>query len=249
MSEAAPIPTYTIERKITDSDSDFLRRQRLSSMFSMFQDIAAFHAANLGASVEWLYEENNLAWIVMRVRVEIDQYPTLAQDVYVDTWPQKPRALYDRDYKIRDMDGNVLVRAASVWIIMDLGTRDIKRDKFLDYFNIELNEERALEKAIGRLKPIEGTDLVYEKEVKFTDVDYNTHTNNAKYIDWIMDMYSIENHRARTIKAIEVHYVNETSPGDIVQLRLKKIDDQTDYIECIRKADDALVINAMVEWL
>jgi acyl-ACP thioesterase len=217
-------------------------------MFAMFQDIAALHAENLGAAVDWLYREHNLAWILMRVRVEIDNYPTLAQDLLVDTWPQKPRALYERDYRIRDVGGEVLVRAASTWIIMNLGTREIKRDIFFDYYGIDVIGDRALGKGVGRLKPLDGAELVYEKEVKYSDVDYNVHTNNAKYVDLIMDAIPVDEHRSRVIKAIEVHYVNETGPGDILSFRRKKVDEHTDYIECIRKSDEAMAINGLVEW-
>ena len=246
MSE--PVPVYTTERYITDTDADFQRRQRLSSMFSMFQDIAALHASNLGADVDWLYREHNLAWILMRIRVEIDKYPTLAQELLLDTWPQKPRALYDRDYRIRDKDGNLLVRAASTWIIMNLGTREIKRDIFFDYHGLEMNKDRALGKSLGKLRPIEGAELVYEKEIKFSDLDYNIHANNARYVDYIMDMFTLDEHRARELKAIEVHYINETGPGETLQLKRKVVDENTDYIECMRKSDEALAINAIIEW-
>jgi len=246
MTEA--IPVYTIKRMVTDTDADFFRRQKLSSMFAMFQDIAALHAANLGAEVKMLYEKLGLAWILMRIRVEIERYPKLAEEVLIETWPQKPRALYERDYKIRDMMGNLLVKAASTWVIMNLKTREITRDKIIDYFNLDLKEERALDKGLTRLKPQDGAEFVYEKEIKFSDVDYNKHANNAKYVDFIMDVFPIEEHRNREIKAIEVHYISETKPGDVLLFRRKKVDDHSDYIDCVRKSDNNTVFNAMIEW-
>jgi len=246
MSEA--IPLYTISRCIMDTDADIARRQKLSSMFGMFQDIAALHAENLGAAVDWLYRKLNLAWILMRVRVEIDQYPVLSQEVVIETWPQEPRALYERDYLIRDMAGKVLVRAASTWVIMNLGTREIKRDRFLDYFGLELIKDRALEKSIVRLRTMDRTKPVYAKEVKFSDVDYNVHVNNAKYVDFIMDCFSIEEHRERAIKAIEVHFINEIGPGETLKFRRKKVNERKDYVEGLRKTDGAYVFNALVEW-
>jgi acyl-ACP thioesterase len=242
------IPVYTIERYVTDTDADFQRRQKLSSMFAMFQDIAALHAANLGAEVKWLYEKLNLAWILMRMRVEVIRYPALAEEVLVETWPQKPRALYERDYKIMDLRGDALVKAASTWVIMDLHTREIKRDKFLNFFNLALKEERALGKGVDRLKPQDGAELVYEKEIKFSDVDYNNHANNAKYVDFIMDVFSLEEHKKRDLKAIEVHYVNETKPGDVLIFRRKRMNVGTDYIDCVNKNDKTSVFNALVEW-
>ena len=243
-----PVPIYTMRRQITDSDADIARRQKPSSMLGMFQDIAALHAANLGASVDWLHKEKNLAWVLMRIRVEIDRYPALAQEVIVETWPQAPRALYERDYTIRGADGESLVRAASTWVIMDLGTREIKRDQFLDYYGIEMKKGRALGKGLGRLKALEKTRPAYAKEIKFSDVDYNVHVNNAKYADFIMDCFSLEEHRARDIRAIEVNYINEIGPGEVLKLRRKKISSGIDYVDGRRKADGAHVFNALVEW-
>ena len=246
MSQAVPI--LQKQRIITATDTDLEQRLRPSSMFSMFQDIAAEHAGNLGADVKWLRNELNLAWILMRIRVEIDDYPVLAQEVLVETWPQKPRALYDRDYTIRDADGNALVRAASTWIIMNLGTREIKRDKFLDYFGVEIKKDRAIEGGVGKLKPLEGAEVVYEKEIRFTDVDYNHHVNNAKYVDFIMDAFSFEEHGKRDVKALEMHYINEAEPEDTILIRRIKMDGAKDYLDGIRKADGVSVFNALIEW-
>jgi len=243
-----PIPLYTIQRSITDTDVDFARRQKLSSMFGMFQDIAAFHAANLGASVTRLHDDLNVAWILMRIRAEVDRYPMLRQDVTVETWPQAPRAMYERDYVIRDENGEALVRAGSVWIIMDLNTREIRRDRLFDYFGIDLKKDRALEKGVARLKPVDGASLVRETEIKYSDVDYNGHLNNAKYVDYITDSYTFEEHRAREIKAIEVHYINEVRPGGGVKIYRKTLDGGADYIDGVNSVDGAQAFNALVEW-
>jgi acyl-ACP thioesterase len=235
---------------VTDTDADFARRLKPSAMFGYFQDIAAFHAASLGASVERLYKELNVAWILLKVRVEIDEYPMITEELLVDTWPQTPRALYERDYTIRRKSGEVLVRAASTWVIMNLETREIKRDKFLDYKNLEMRKDRAIERGVGRQRRVEGAVPVYNKDIEYSDVDYNCHVNNARYIDYIMDAIPFEEHREKTIRAIEVYYVNELSPGNEIVLAKRAM--ETDgpeklYIEGVRKADDAVVFYAVVE--
>jgi acyl-ACP thioesterase len=245
-----------MERLVTDTEADFARRLKLSSMFGYFQDIAALHAASLGASVERLHTELNVAWILLKVRVEVDEYPVLAEELYVDTWPQAPRALYERDYTIRRRTGEVLVRAASTWVIMNLGTREIKRDRFLDYANLEMRKDRAIEKGAGRQRRVEGAAPDYEKHIEFSDVDYNCHVNNAKYIDYIMDAIPFEEHREKTIRALEVYYVNELGPGSELVLAKRVMEAAADaadapeklYIEGVRKSDDAVVFYAVVEW-
>ena len=242
------VPVYNMDRLVTDTDADFLRRQKLSSMFGMFQDIAALHAANLGGEVNWLRDVRNVAWILMRIRVEVDRYPALAQNVIVETWPQAQQGLYERDYTISGTDGEVLVRSAALWIIMNLGTREITREKFCNYQGLDIKKERALGRGVGRRKPMEGAEPSYEKEIKFSDIDYNGHVNNAKYVDFVMDMFSMEEHKAREIKAIEMHYTTEISPGDVLVLRRKALDEGADYIDGVRKEDGSTVFNGLLEW-
>ena len=218
-------------------------------MFGMFQDIAALHAATLGGEVNWLRDEKNVAWILMRIRVEVDRYPVLAQNVIVETWPQPQQGLYERDYTISSKDGEVLVRAAALWVIINLETRDITREKFCDYEGLDMRKERVFGRGVGRRKPLEGAEPSYEKEIKFSDIDYNVHVNNAKYVDFVMDIFSIEEHRAREIKAIEMHYTTEISPGDVLVLRRKILDEKTDYIDGVRKADGSTVFNGLLEWV
>ena len=242
------VPVFTINSLITSTDTDMHRLQRPSSMFGIFQDIAAAHARNLGADVRWLHEELDLAWILMRIRLEVDSYPFLGQELTVETWPQEPRALYERDYIIRDTDGKAMVRSVSTWVIMNLSTREIKRDKFLDYKGIETYKERAIEGGVARLKPLDGAEVVYEKEIHFSDLDYNWHANNAKYVDYIMDAFPIDEYKKREVKAIEVHYVNEVGAGETLQIRRKQLDDDKYYVDGVRKADESHVFNALIEW-
>ena len=242
------VPVFTINSLITSTDTDMDRRQRPSSMFGVFQDIAAAHARNLGADVRWLKDELNLAWILMRIRLEIDTYPILGQELVVETWPQEPRALYERDYTIIDNEGNTLVRAASTWIIMDLGTREIKREKFLDYKGIEIKKERAIEGGARRLKHQESAETVYEKAIRFSDIDYNYHANNAKYVDFIMDAFPFSDHIKNKINAIEINFINEIGPEEILIIRRKKLEAGKDYIDGVRKKDKSSVFNAIVEW-
>ena len=243
-----PVPVFSINSIITATDTDMYRRQKPSSMFGVFQDIAAAHARNLGGDVRWLHDELDLAWILMRIRLEIDAYPMLAQELVVETWPQDPRALYERDYVIKDTGGKVLVRAVSTWIIMNLSTREIKRDKFLDYYGIETKKERAIEGGVGRLKPQSGVRNVCEKEIRFSDIDYNLHVNNAKYVDIIMDAFPFDVYMKNELKAIEVHYINEIGPGETIRIRMLQMDKHKYYVDGMRKTDNVMVFNAIVEW-
>jgi medium-chain acyl-[acyl-carrier-protein] hydrolase len=42
--------------------------------------------------------------------------------------------------------------------------------------------------------------------------------NNSKYIDYAVDCFSIENHMDYGVKCIEINYICEVLPGDIIVL-------------------------------
>jgi acyl-ACP thioesterase len=220
-------------------------------MLSFFQDNSSLHAANLGASVEWLYSEHRSAWVLMRFRLEIDRYPKLSQDISVESWPQDPKGFYERDFIIRGQGGETLVRAASTWVIVNLDTRKIKRERFLDFHNVEICRDRAIGGGVGSLKPMADAETLGEKTMCYSDIDYNNHVNNARYLDHIMDCFPMDMHRDHAVRAVEMHYINEAHPGDVIVFRRKCLAADSGkriYVDGMLKTDGAAIFTAAIEF-
>ncbi len=60
--------------------------------------------------------------------------------------------------------------------------------------------------------------MTYDRTVGYSDVDVNEHLNNSRYVDFIMDCFTLEEHKKHSIKSIEVNYSNEALPGDTITL-------------------------------
>jgi acyl-ACP thioesterase len=206
------------ETVLESSHVDFARELRMSQAFMYFQDIAAAHAGSLGAGVEKLLRGYDSAWILMRMRAEVDRMPRLDERVVIETWPRATAPLYERDYVIRSAGGETLIRAASIWIIMNLTTREIMKDKIVDYDGIEIDNTRAIEGKLRQMKAPNGLEPVSEKRIEYGDVDYNGHANNVKYVDYCYDTFSLDWLKGRRLRAIEVNYINEVHYGDTVRL-------------------------------
>lgn len=251
-----PVAKYFVNSKLESSHVDFKRELRMIQAFMWFQDIAAAHAGNLGAGVTKLVTERNVAWIIMRMRVEVDRLPLLDEDIVIGSWPQATGPLYERDYDVKSEDGESLLRAASVWIIMDLETRDIVKDFLVDYHEIEPIKDRALGIKLRQLKAPAGLVPVSEKRIGYSDLDYNGHTNNTKYIDYIYDCFDIAHHEKYRVSAIEVNYINEGHYGETIVMYMADIPDPAPhnapapakYIEGRSSADDRVVFKAKIEF-
>lgn len=235
---------------------DFSRKLSMSKAFLYFQDIAAAHAENLGAGVKELRINKGVAWIVMRMRVEVERMPGLDEEIMIETWPRPTAPLYERDYRILSAGGDILVRATSVWIIMELDSREIIKRNIVEYKEIEIHNEKAVPVKLRQLKEPATPEKIYENKLRYTDIDYNDHVNNAKYVDYSYDCFPLDYHKKNSIKAFEINFINEGKYGETLDLLCASYPagscgDPTDdafFIEGKAESDGRVVFKAKMEF-
>jgi acyl-ACP thioesterase len=237
----------------SSSAVDIAKSLRVSEAFNYFQDVAGLHADNLGAGIDHIKEAYDIAWILMRVRLEIGRPAHLEEPLIVETWPQPPRGSYDRDYLIKaEKDGELLARAVSTWILMNLTKHDIERGKVFDYAYDIQKSERALDCRLRQLKAPGPLAPAGEHPVRYSDVDYNLHVNNTRYIDFIMDAYPLDFHQEYEVGAIEVNYINEIRPDETLLVSKAAYPDAggapKDYVELSSAGDGRTAIKAAIEF-
>ncbi|MDR3072526.1 MAG: acyl-ACP thioesterase [Clostridiales Family XIII bacterium] len=210
-----PVTIYKQTFRVTDRDIDFRKELSLSALSCYLQDIAGTHAENLGAG-STLLNEKGMAWILMRLRIDIVRMPTMYETFTLETWPQQPSVQHERDFLLRDTYGKVLARAASIWIIMDYEKREIVKDAQLSYAKMEPIEERAIKEGAGKVKPSGNPVYAGERKISYSYIDFNMHLNNTRYMDLIMDSLGIDFIEQHKIDQIEINFVNEVRGGDIL---------------------------------
>ncbi len=232
------------------SDVDFTKSLKYSTLFGYFQDTAGEAADKLGVGIDTLNERYGVAWVLARIRVEFDRIPIWNESITVETWPHPPGRLeFERDYRVRDAHGNIIVSAVSNWVLFDIVTRELKRSDLIEIDYPPFIQEHALERGPGRLRPSGQTEAVYKKLIGYSDVDINGHINNSRYIDYIMDCFPVESHRRCSLKSIEVNYMKEAFPGDtLVMYRdVPSAGAGTVYVEGVNEADGRPSFRAMIE--
>lgn len=241
---------YKMDVHIDLRDVDFNKKVKLSSIFSYFQDIASAASDDLGYGIEELQQKFNVAWVLNRIRVEIIRYPKWDEKVTIETWPLEPnRIQFERDYFVRDKEGNSIIKAVSSWLIMGLDDRKLKRSETIGIQYPEIIKERAIDYQLRKLQTPNQLELAYKKTIGYSDVDFNGHLNNSKYVDYIMDCFPVSDHEKYDVKAIEVNFMQEALPGDIITLYkdLSKFKDQIILIEGMNEEKNKIVFRAKVE--
>lgn len=230
-------------------DVDFTKKLKLSTLFSLFQDIASLAAEDLGYGIETLEKKFEVAWILTRIRVDILRHPTWDETITIETWPLAPSKIdFDRDFLVKDQTGEVIIKATSKWVIMGLNDRKIKRTELIKIHYPENRTERAIEGKLGKLKDFGMRSPAYHKVIGYTDIDFNGHLNNSKYVDYIMDCFLPDFHKHHPIHTIDINFHQEALPGDSITLYkdISKMDEHQLYVEGINQTTNNVVFKSHI---
>ena len=91
--------------------------------------------------------------------------------------------------------------------------------------------------------------MVYRRTVGYSDIDANRHLNNSKYVDFIMDCFSLNDHEKYSITSIEVNYSKEALPGDSITIYKDMSQSHSNliYIEGLNEKDNNLTFKTQLQ--
>lgn len=244
-----PVPVYPKKYHIETNDVDFARRLKLSSLFGYFQEIASLHADNLGVGIDTIAKVG-VRWALIRIRVDIIRNPEWNEEVFIETWYPEPKKFeFIRDFSVCDAGGNIIVKAISSWIIFDIETKELRKRDLITGGFPQPAKDRALDCKFEKLKAFGQPEVAYQKVIRYSDIDFNGHLNNSKYVDFMMDCFTMEDHEKYRMKTIEVNYISEALPGDtiIVYKDLSALSSNLVYFEGVAEKDNKPVFKAQIE--
>ena len=202
---------YLIDTGYVDKN----KKLRLSNLFWMFQEIAEEHAELLGIGQDKV-TLNNRKWVITRHSAVINRLPSFTEKVTLHTYPGKnnPFFLY-RHFFLKDEKGNILVRACSIWAVLDATTNKILSNPF----GMPLPED-AVEGELTIPTKIEedATTKVKDHIVEYGDIDLNGHLNNTKYIDLIQNIHNSDFYKDHDFASVDVNYFLEIKEDEVVGL-------------------------------
>jgi acyl-ACP thioesterase len=203
-------------------------RMTLNAMFQFFQEAAISHAENLCVGREDMARTGQV-WILSRISVLADRRPKYGEMITVRSWPRGGEKLFAiRDFDIRDKDDIPAVSARSAWIIVDIEKRrPLRPQSVMD--KLPQNEGlQALPPEAGGAAALAQRDNLRkaaERKALYTDVDYNGHVNNVRYVQWIEDTLDPQLLEKADKIRLDVNYINEILGGEAVEILSAPIED------------------------
>ena len=205
-----PFAPYEVHLKNRYSYIGPFGRLKITGIFSMLQDAAVEHAAQLKISGLDI-SEHNLFWVISRYQLRIGENPGIGAPLRLSTWRRSVNNLYEhRFFKILDGKDRTIVKAVGQWVMVN---RKNKRPcRLTTYMPESMLAESAGETDLlfPKLIPLERPDLEYGFKIRMHALDLNRHVNNTVYIEWAVETVPGEILEGYTPETIDVRFFKES---------------------------------------
>ena len=208
---------YKKEFIISNNDVDYRFYLKPANLYRIFQDIALKATEEVGSDSISL-SKRGIDWVITRMDVEIKRLPRCNEKITVCTYPGKDLAmLYPRYFYILDENNSVIIIASSIWALIDAKTRKVIVDK--DTIKKLPPETSEYELPLpGKIAASEEKNLIETRTIHYSDLDFNCHMNNVRYVELLMDVHDFEFYKTHRPTFISLNYMKEIREKDKVSV-------------------------------
>jgi acyl-ACP thioesterase len=231
-------------------DVDFTSKVSLCTVCNLFQESAWRHATEHKLGYHDLIKSNK-AWVLSSIKINIKELPAWKDEISIYTWARTTDKLFAyRDFEVyRNGSGKSAIKASSSWLIIDIQSkRPQKMEAYADLMPL-LKDKHAINKALEKIPAVEEVHDSYKKTTAYSDLDVNHHVNNVKYVEWILDLFTLEYQKNHIIRDFEINYRNEVGYNEVVKLEGQRNNTPESFlVQGIHNSSDKSAFRAIINW-
>lgn len=217
-----PEAVWQEQVQVKTFETDFRGQWRPACFVQAMVEAAAHHADALGFGYHKMLS-NDQIWIISRVRIRFHAFPMVKDRVQIETWPKgiQQRLMFTRDFHLRGEDGKPLADGTTGWLLVNPVARRILPPGALRGGSVPDNGGRAaIAEPLEKLTPPEGLPARMTVTASYSAIDLVGHVTSSRYLDWIGDAFTMEEHSSRRLAELQLNYISEVLPGERVDLAL-----------------------------
>lgn len=212
-----PVWDETVQTRYTEGD--FYRKWKLSSLFIALQEAAANHALHFGLGYDELVPQD-LAWILSRLKIRFNSFPTAGERVVIQTWPKgiQQKLFFLRDFLILNAKGEfVHAAASSAWLLINKTTRQIFKPAALTAALPDNSKvPPALDEPLERIAVNGGMQEQFTVQARASMLDLMGHVTSARYLEWVADCFPYQAYQDDALAWLQINFNREVKPEERV---------------------------------
>jgi medium-chain acyl-[acyl-carrier-protein] hydrolase len=208
---------FQISFPVRYQDTDPRLRVTPTALVGIMQEAAILHSEEVGRGIDYL-SSRNLSWMIVQTRAKIHKLPPWRTRVNVSTWPSEMgRLLSRREFLLSGEEELPFLEATTLWAFMDTRRRRVTRVPAEVGNAYTVFEERALDGPFRRPAPCENPPAEKSFVIRRGEIDFNSHVNNLRYLDWMLETLPDEIWEGFRICELNIRYQKEAGPTGTVR--------------------------------
>lgn len=215
-----------------------------TDLCNLLQLTAAEHADMGGISFTDM-QAYQQAWVLSRMRLEIESLPRWRDCITVKTWIVS----LENSRSVRVLEvynkGEKIITCETFWVVINT---QIRRPEALALPHDHFKKFPLLFATNARVKkikiPVDVQKLGTHKVV-FSDLDVVNHVNNVKYLEWCLDYVAPQILLNTTFKSLDMNFLNELLLGNQVEIVTSTLENTT-FFSVIKEAKNCFSLEYTV---
>lgn len=235
---------YTKNNIVRASDCGFTTDLSLPGAFHAVEDAYCEFLGKLGADGVYVLKTYGATWMYTKHKMQI--FKTLPWNSRYNSRcfiSRISKLIYVTDIAFFDEADELALYSQIETCLIDVNSQQIKPLADIGFENNETHPP-LIQGSFSRLITKNDVTEICRTKVNNCNIDYNGHTNNTEYIRFLLDSYDMDILRDRSIKSIEINYLNQSRLNDeLVVLRTSA--DGRDRFD-IRRDDTTIIKGEIV---
>ncbi|MCH5154532.1 MAG: hypothetical protein J1F71_04900 [Clostridiales bacterium] len=206
-------------QRVSASISDSAANLSVLGVFQVVQDAVTEMMGRLKIDGVTVRKQYNSLWAFTRNRIKFFKAIPWGDDEFTVTAfiSSITRATLSVDVSVKDITGKLCAYARVEMCALDLTTMRIRRVETVGVTSAMQAEppETDIKFTVYDGTPDNKVDTV---TVHSTNIDMSQHTNNAEYVRFILNTYSVKELTERPIREMEVRYINQSYENNVLDI-------------------------------
>ncbi len=242
---------YSRTIMVDAGDANAEQELALTSLFSKIIDLATEHANLIGIGNPHMGDPK-LGWILSRVTIEATRYPKAYETFTFSTWVEKwNRHFSIRAFEISDADGQPIIYARTIWMVMNRETRQIHPLTHLSLPKGIIPEKtvpiplQAKHKIILPLNAVSddkaaliATEPSAFYTFRYSDIDFYRHVNTVRYVSLLLNRFPLKLFDRAFVRRFEISFLHEAACAMEVEIRRTALHEQGPDIYAMTLTDN-----------
>jgi len=163
-------------------------------------------------------QQHNQAWVLSRMKLEIESLPKWRDIVTVKTWIvslENSRSVRALEMHV---NGKKVIGCETYWAVFNTKLRR-PESLALPHEHFEKYPERfATEERVKKIELPDTLKKIGSRKVVLSDLDIVNHVNNVKYLEWCLDLVNPKSILKQQLKSFDMNFMKELVLGDEVAI-------------------------------